>query len=360
VTGRRSAGSPYMEWAKLRSRARFNLATSGVADYPLARLPIRVEDLEINGPTVYGYGPLQERLAAHAGAPPASIVATAGTSMANHLAFAALIEPGDDVLIEHPTYELLLSTAAYLGASIRRFPRRAEDGFRLDPAAVRRAIRPGTRLVVATNLHNPSSVRADDADLREVGEIAAAAGAHVLVDEVYRECVPDARSAFFLGSNFVVTDSLTKAYGLSGLRCGWIVAPPELAHRMWRINDLYGSTPVHPAELLSVVALDHLGTVAARANTILSRNRAALDRFLDGRPDLDAVRAPAGTTSFPRLRAGSVDRLGDVLRSKYDASVVPGEFFEMPEHFRIGIGGDPDMVAEGLDRLARALDEIAA
>ncbi len=360
MSGRRVAGSPYMEWAKLRSRARFNLATSGVADYPLARLPIRVEDLEINGPTVYGYVPLQERLAARAGVPPESIVAAAGTSMANHLAIAALIEPGDDVLIEHPTYELLLSTAAYLGASIRRFPRRAEDGFRLDPAAVRGAIRPGTRLVVATNLHNPSSARADDADLREVGAIAAAAGAHVLVDEVYRECVPEARSAFFHGPNFVVTDSLTKAYGLSGLRCGWIVAPPELAHRMWRINDLYGSTPVHPAELLSVVALDHLGAVAERANTILSRNRAALGRFLDRRRDLDVVRTPAGTTCFPRLRAGSVDRLCAVLRNEYDTSVVPGEFFEMPEHFRIGIGGDPDMVAEGLDRLARALDEIAA
>jgi aspartate/methionine/tyrosine aminotransferase len=213
---------------------------------------------------------------------------------------------------------------------------------------------------VATNLHNPSSVRADEADLREVGAIASAVGAEVLVDEVYRECVPETRSAFFLGPNFVVTDSLTKAYGLSGLRCGWIVAPPERAHRMWRINDLYGATPVHLAELLSVVALDHLETVAERASAILSRNRAVLDRFLDGRPDLDAVRAPAGTTCFPRLLAGSVEGLCAVLRTKYDTSVVPGDFFEMPEYFRIGIGGDPDMVAEGLDRLGRALDEISA
>jgi aspartate/methionine/tyrosine aminotransferase len=347
-----------MEWAKLRSRARFNLATSGVADFPLSRLPVRFAELEINGPTIYGYPPLQERLAAHAGAPAESIVAAAGTSMANHLAIAALIEPGDEVLVEHPTYELLLSTAAYLGASIRRFPRRPEDRFRLDPEAVRRAISPATRLVVATHLHNPSSVAAAEADLREVGAIAAAFGARVLVDEVYRECVPGAPSAFFLGPNFVVTSSLTKAYGLSGLRCGWIVAPPDLAHRMWRINDLYGSTPVHPAELLSVVALDNLDTVAERARALLSRNREALDRFLDGRPDLDAVRTTAGTTCFPRLRGGRVERLCAVLRDEYETSVVPGEFFEMPGHFRIGIGGDPDMVAEGLDRLARALDGI--
>lgn len=349
-----------MEWAKLRSRARFNLATSGVADFPLARLPVRLEELEINGPTIYGYPPLNERLAVHARVPPESIVAATGTSMANHLALAALVEPGDDVLVEHPTYELLLSTAAYLGAAIRRFPRRHADGFRLDPEEVRRAITPRTRLVVATNLHNPSSVLAAEADLREVGAIAASVGARVLVDEVYRECVPEAPSAFFVGPNFVVTSSLTKAYGLSGLRCGWIAAPPDLARRMWRINDLYGSTPVHLAELLSTVALDHLDRVAERANGLLSRNRSALDRFLDGRPDVDAVRTPAGTTCFPRLRGGSVDRLCRHLRDAYDTSVVPGEFFEMPEHFRIGIGGEPDMVAEGLERLGRALDEIGA
>ena len=360
MTGRRLGGSPYMEWSKLRSRARYNLATSGVADFPLSRLPVRIDDLEINGPTLYGYAPLNERLARHAGVSPASIVAATGTSMANHLAMAALFEPGDEVLIEHPTYELLLSTAAYLGASIRRFPRRAEDGFRLAPDAVRRAISPSTRLVVATNLHNPSSVLAEETDLREVAAVAAAAGAHVLVDEVYRECVPAARSAFFLGDNVVVTSSLTKAFGLSGLRCGWVAAPPGIAHRMWRINDLYGSTPVHLAEILSAVALDHLDAVRERANALLTRNRSALDRFLDGRPELDAVRTSAGTTCFPRLRTGSVARLCDVLRNRYDASIVPGEFFEMPGHFRIGIGGEPEMTAEGLDRLARALDEISA
>jgi aspartate/methionine/tyrosine aminotransferase len=359
MTGPRlAAGSPYMEWSKLRSPARFNLATSGLANFPLSALPARLEDLEINGPTIYGYAPLQERIARKTGAPVDSVVAAAGTSMANHLALAALVEPGDEVLVEHPTYELLLSTARYLGASLRRVPRRADDGFRLDPGEVSRAIGPATRLVVVTNFHNPSSVRAEEDALRRIGEIAGSFGARVLVDEVYLECLEEPRSAFFLGDNFVTTASLTKAYGLSGLRCGWVLSPPDLARRMWRINDLYGATPAHPAELLSVVALDNLDSVAARTRAQLARNRALLDSFLDARDDVDAVRTEGGTTSFPRLLSGRVDDLCRLLRDKYETSVVPGTFFEMSEHFRIGIGGETNMVEEGLNRLGLALDEI--
>ena len=356
---RREAGSPYMEWSKLRSHARFDLATSGLSNYPLSRLPVRLEDLEINGATIYGYAPLQERLARKTGAPPESIVAAAGTSMANHLALAALFDPGDEVLIERPTYELLPSAAAYLGGSVRRFERRADDGFRLDPREVERAITPRTRAVVVTNLHNPSSVRAEEDALRDIGAIAQRSGAAVLVDEVYLETAFDGfRSAFFLGGNFVATGSLTKAYGLSGLRCGWILAPPELARRMWRINDLYGATPAHPAELLSVAVLDHIAEIAAHARAQLDRNRALLHQFLDTRPDLDAARTETGTTSFPRLGSGGVGAFWRLLREKYDTSVVPGEFFEMPDRFRIGIGGETPEVEEGLRRIAAALDEI--
>ncbi len=354
--------SLYMEWAKLHSHARFNLAASGVTNLPLAKLPARLEDLEISVPGGYGYEPLQARLAKKCGVTPQCVVAATGTSMANHLAFAALLDAGDEVLIEHPTYELLLTTAEFLGACIQQFPRRFEEDFRVDPRAIKRAMTPRTRLIVLTNLHNPSGVPTEEATLREVGEIARRAGARVLVDEVYLEALFEspARSAFHLGEHFVVTSSLTKAYGLSGLRCGWILAAPKLAERMWRLNDLFGVIPAHPAERLSVIALDHLGEIAVQARLLLAKNRALLDRFLDSRQDLAAVRPQAGTIVFPRLLRGTVDRFCALLREKYETSVVPGKFFEMPEHFRVGIGGDTETLAEGLRRLATALDELAS
>ena len=201
--------------------------------------------------------------------------------MANHLAMAALLDPGDEVLIEQPTYELLTSTLLYLGAAVKTFVRDEDNGYALDPAEVRRAITPKTKLIVLTNLHNPSSVLAPDSVLRDIGELARSIGARVLVDEVYLDAVytNTPKTACLLGPEFVVTSSLTKVYGLSGLRCGWILAEPDLARAMWRLNDLFASIPAHPAELLSVVALENLEQIRERARKIVEADRALLERL---------------------------------------------------------------------------------
>jgi len=357
---RRTLSSEYIEWAKLRSGARFSLATSGVAHFPISELGVTIEDVELSGPSLYGYEPLQRALAEKCGVRTENVVAAIGTSMANHLAMAAILEPGDEALIEQPAYDPLLGIARYLGASVKRFTRRFEEGFQVDMRGIEQALTSRTRLIVLTNLHNPTSVLLDNNTLGQVGAIARSVGARVLIDEVYLEALFDQapRSAFHLGPEFVTTSSLTKAYGLSGLRCGWVLAEPELARRMWRLNDLFGNIPAHPAERLSVVALARLDQIAGRARSLLEQNRVLLNRFLDSRDDIEAIRPGAGTTVAPRLKRGNVDDLCALLREKYETSIVPGRFFEMPEHFRVGIGCDGEMLEEGLKRLAAALDEI--
>src|SRR3977135_221697 len=141
----RQRHSDYMFWAKTQSHARFNLATSGVGSLSLRALPVTIEQLEINGDSTYGYAPLQHAIAKKSGVDPDCVVAAAGTSMANHLAMAALLEPGDEVLIEPPTCELLTSTLLYVGATVKQFGRSEESGYRLDPAQVRRVITPKTK-----------------------------------------------------------------------------------------------------------------------------------------------------------------------------------------------------------------------
>ena len=156
-----------------------------------------------------------------------------GTSLANYLALAATTEPGDEILVEQPTYELILSTAKYLGLEIRRFPRHAENNFAIDPADVERNLTPRTRLIVICNLHNPTGAMVPDDILRDIGKLAAKVGARVLVDEVYREVLFESSpaSAFHIDpERFIVTNSLTKAYGLSGLRCGWVLASAGTYH----------------------------------------------------------------------------------------------------------------------------------
>jgi aspartate/methionine/tyrosine aminotransferase len=353
--------SDYMRFAKLDTAARFGLASSGVADCALADLDVGLEDLALHGPNAYGYGPLQERIAGRFGVDPACVVSAAGTSFANHLALAAMLAPGDEVLAEDPTYELLLSALGYFQADIRRFTRRPEAAWRLDADEVVARLTPRTRLVVLTNLHNPTGALAGDATLTAIAAAAESMGARVLIDEVYLELMfrsGAARTAFTLAPNIVVTSSLTKAYGLSGLRCGWILAPTDLALRMRRLNDLFASLPPHIAERLSVVAFDRLPRLRERANALIDANRRSYLDILGGHPRLDQVVADQGTTVFPRVLGADGDALFDLLMTRHETSVVPGRFFGRPDHIRIGLGGDPAVTRAGLERIANALDSL--
>jgi aspartate/methionine/tyrosine aminotransferase len=348
--------SDYMHWAKTESRARFNLATSGVGAFPLSDLG-GLPPLEINGDNSYGYAPLKQAIAERHGVDPDCVVTAAGTSGANYLAFATLLDPGDEVLIEHPAYGLLVDALEYVGAVVRRFPRTHDGGYAVEPLAVRRALTPRTKLIVVTNLHNPSGVLTGEAVLREVGDMARGIGARVLVDEVYLDAVyrNTPRTSFHLGPEFVVTSSLTKVYGVSGLRCGWILAEADLARAMWRMNDLFAATPVHPGELLSVAVFRQLEAVRERSQRIVEADRLMLGQFLDRTDGVGAVRTEWGTTAFLRLAHGEADGFLARLRAQHETSAVPGRFFEVPECFRIGMGVNHDMFAEGLRRIETAL-----
>jgi aspartate/methionine/tyrosine aminotransferase len=350
--------SDYLHWAKTARRSRYNLATSGVAAFPLRELPIDLASLEINGENSYGYRPLQCAIAARYGVDPDCVVEAGGASAANFLAMATLIEPGDEVLIEHPAYGPLLDAAQYLQAEVKRFARREETRFAVDPEEIRRSITHRTRLIVITNLHNPSSAFTPDSILRGIGALAREAGAHVLVDEAYVDLVYEntPRPAVHLGPEFLVTSSLTKAYGLSGLRCGWILAAPELAWRMRHLSNVFAPTGSYPAELLSAAAFEHLDAIRERARGIVTADRALLKEFLERhRRALSAAPSEWGSISFLRLREGDADSFLERLRVEHDTVAVPGRFFEMPGHFRAGMGVDHQAFAEGLQRISRAL-----
>jgi aspartate/methionine/tyrosine aminotransferase len=358
----RHTQSAYMQFAKLRTHARYNLASSGVADCTLADLDLAPEDLALHGENAYGYAPLTQTIATRFAVPePCVVTAGGGCSFTNHLALATLINPGDEVLVEQPTYELLISTLQYLQACIIRFERRPRDDWQLDPAAIAAATTQATRLIVLTNLHNPSSAPADDATISAIAAHAAKTGAHVLVDEVYRELLftdGQAHTSFREHGNIVTTSSLTKAYGLSGLRCGWALAPAPVAARMRALNDLHGVLPPHITERMSVVAFDRLPALRARATAMIDANRAAYRHILGRHPRLRQTIFDAGTTVFPELTHGTGDALFEILTHDYETSLVPGSFFERPTHVRIGLAANPETTCIGFERLAQALMEL--
>jgi len=190
--------------------------------------------------------------------------------------------------------------------------------------------------------------------------VADRVGARVVVDEVYLESVPgDAQPpAATLSPTFISTSSLTKAYGLSGLRAGWILASSEVAEKCRRVRDLVDGVGVFPSELLALVAFENLPALRARARGILDPNFQLLNEFMRAHAELEWVPPHGGSVAFPRIRG--VEDVGPFvkkLREEYGTGVVPGFFFEAPAHFRIALGGKAEALDGGLQRLGEALDK---
>ena len=352
----RSMGSAYMEWVKTSTSAAYNLANSGVKSYPLANLRVDFQALQLTGPGAYGYRPLAEAIARKCDVPVDCVATALGTSGANHLAMAVLIEPGDEVLIEHPGYPLLWEAASYHGAEVKFFERRAEAQFAVDVDALRKLVTAKTKLIVLTNLHNPSCALMDEATLREIGGL----GPRVLVDEVYLDLLYEntPETSFKLGEQFVVTNSLTKVYGLSGVRCGWVLATPEIVKKIYRLNDLFGVNNPYVTDQISCVAFEHLAEIAQWSRELLAKHRAIANDFLAVTPELEGEPLTAGTVIFPRVPV-PVETLCQVLRERYQTVITPGHFFGAPDRVRIGIGGETVVFKEGLARVRAALKELS-
>jgi aspartate/methionine/tyrosine aminotransferase len=351
--------APYMEWAKTRPSPVFDLATSNILACSLDDVPGAYEAVSLSGSNDNGYAPLMSAIAARYGTTTNRVTTASGTSGANFLVCAALLESGDDVLVERPGYDPLLGAARMFGAHTCRFDRTFESGFALDPQRVSAALTPRTRLIVITHPHNPTGVAADAIALDEIGRIAERAGAHVLVDEVYRDITgANAPPAASRGDVFITTSSLTKSYGLSSLRCGWTIASEPLTYRLRRARDIVDGTGSIVAERMSTAAFDQIDQLTARAREILARNASIVREFLQSRPELEWVPS-ACTVVFPRIRGvADATPFADRLMRERRTAVVPGSFFEAPAHFRLGFGGETEQLRGGLDQLGGMLGTL--
>jgi aspartate/methionine/tyrosine aminotransferase len=349
----------YMEWAKLQAQAKINLTRSGLSDRSLADLGIDRKDLEINGEHPYGYPLLIEAVAARYRVEERNVLPINGASQGIFFAAAALLEPGDEVLVEQPAYEPLLAVPRFFRADVKRFVRRFEDGYAVDLERFRASLTARTKLVVLTNLHNPSGVFLDVRTLRELAAAASEKGAMVLLDEIYLEFLEGSGlgTSFHLAGNLVVTSSLTKVHGLGGLRCGWVLAPESLVERMRRLMDLVSVEGVYIGEQVSAQAFSQLDSLRALSRPFIESNFALVKDFISAEKKLSWVAPAAGIVAFPRIEAGlDGARLARILRDEYDTSIVPGHFFEEPDHFRLGFGVPAEVLEQGLDNIRKALE----
>lgn len=346
----------YLDWARrFYGQIRFDLASSGTPAVRLAEIGVPAAEA-LDDPT--GWSRLRVALARHNDVPEGEVAAALGTTHALWLAYSALVSAGDEVLVETPGYEPVRRIPEGLGVRVRTFERPAAQRFALDPERVAAAMTPATRVVALTQLHNPGGVRATDAELRAVADVAARTGATVLIDEVYApfDALVGADGVFHgsarkLAPNVVAVGSLTKCYGVGAHRIGWVLGPRELVARADdAITASAGMLPLsHAHQALHV--LDQVGTLAERARHALAGKRALAEAWVAAKglpwsaPDAGLfgfVRTPDSGDLTARLEAGARER--EVL-------VAPGAFFGEPEGFRLAWSAPPAVFEEGLSRL---------
>ena len=352
--------APYLAWARARPAAAFDLAASELRPITAAEWPA-MADPE-TGADDADDAALAGAIASACQVTADHVVTAVGSAGANFLALAALVRRGDGVLVEDPAYAPVAAAARLFGAEVTRLARRPETGYALEPEALAAALTPRTRLIVLTRPHNPTGSVIDTRTLEAVAEIAERARVHVLVDEVYLDTFDGAglTPAARVSDRFISTSSLTKAYGLTGLRCGWALASPGIAVRMRAARSVVAPT-LPPARRLALRALADLPLLADRARGIIVGNRLRLERHLAARPDIAWTSPAGGTVAFPRLLGvGDVDAFADRLLVERQTAVVPGGFFGRPDHIRVAFGMPSAELGAGLDALTDALDAVAA
>jgi aspartate/methionine/tyrosine aminotransferase len=352
------------------NRVRYNLSESGVHPLSVRELLALAQaaadpllDVRLGYSQSNGTDALRERIAAlYPGATPDQVLVTNGSAEANYVAALRVIEPGDQVAMLLPNYLQLWGHVQNLGAQVRAFRLHEERGWAPDPAEIRSAITPGTKLVVVTNPHNPTGHILADAMRRAIIDRSAEVGAWLLADEVYMGAERDGNTtASFWGSydRLICVAGLSKAYGLPGLRIGWLVGPAPIVADAWARHDY---TTIGPSG-----ASDHLATLAlqpavrerllARTRTILRENYPVLEQWLESfGPSFSWVPPQAGAICWVRYRSRvDGETLVERVRAGQSVLLVPGEHFGMPGYLRFGFGNELTELRAALKATATGL-----
>jgi len=272
------------------------------------------------------------------------VVVTSCAEEGIFLLYHAILRPGDHAIVETPCYESALQLARSTGAEVSQWRRRYEDGWAHDLDALAGLIRPETCLIYLNQPHNPTGTLMARPVFEHVIGLARAHGLVVFSDEVYRELEHDPASRLPAACDeyerAVSLGSISKSYGLPGLRIGWIATrDPALREAVSLLKDYTTICSSAPSELLTALALRNRRVLLDRNLAIVRRNLPLLDGFFDRHAEtFDWVRPTASPIGFPRIR-GIRDVAGYCARlAEADVLLLPGSVYDQPEHVRIGFG----------------------
>ena len=353
-------------------RVRFNLSESGVHPLSVRELltlaQVEADALDIR----LGYGQSNgsdelRSLIAHLypGATDASVLVTAGGAEANFTACWELMEPDAPVAVMLPNYMQVPGLLQSFGARVHPFHLVEENGWQPDLSELEKGLREGARFILITNPNNPTGALLDDVSMSGIVELADRHGAWILADEVYRGAEldgPETPSFWGRHDRVLVTNSLSKAYGLPGLRIGWVVGPPEAMEALWGRTDYTTISPASLSDTLACLALEPATRrkILARTRGILTENFALLSDWLDGQKGRFSYRPPeAGAICYTRYGPSiNSTEFAQTLRTEMDLLVVPGDHFGMDHYLRLGFGLPTTELEESLERMTPAFNAV--
>lgn len=352
----------------------YNLSESGVHPATLRELvpdPTEIDRLletELGYAQSNGIIELRERIAdLYPGATADNVLVTVGCIEANLIALQTLVGPGDEVAIMTPNYLQLWGSAKNLGATVRTFELDGDRGWRLDAGALDAALSPRTKLIAICNPNNPTGHIMSEAEIAIVVAAAERVGAWILADEVYAgaERLADAPTPSLWGryDRLLANNSLSKAYGIPGLRIGWIVGPTAMVDDIGARHEYTTISAAMLSHKLAAIALspDVRPRLIQRTRGYIRRGYPVLEDWMAAHGDMFSVVAPeAAAIAFVRYRLdiGS-SHLADRLMREKSVLIAPGDHFHVDHHMRISYGLPHDYLRAGLARIHDLFAEIA-
>lgn len=290
-----------------------------------------------------------------------NVVTCSGGTEANLLAFMILLDKGDDFIVERPAYKPLLITPEMLGAKPIPWHRRFENGFDLDVVALGNIITEKTKLVIMTNLHNPSGRLASRDSIRAAAEVAADRSAYLLIDEIFLDgAFEDQISAFGI-ENIIITSSMTKVYGLGGARTAWVIAPEHIAEKCQIAKSHTTGASSGFGEWLNANALALAREkLVERFRSVARKNHSIVKEWVLANPDLLEWTEPdGGVICFPKYKGKITSvELCRRLLDEFSVLVIPGQHFDLDGHFRISYQMPENELRAALEALEKGLKAI--
>ena len=361
--------------SKFEQEVDYNLSESGVHPILLSELladnPQQIEDLletDLNYPYVNGTPELRRNIAnLYDGATADNVLVTVGAIEANYLTVRTLLNAEDEIVVMMPNYMQVWGIAKNHGLKVKTFSLLEDQGWAPDLDELREVVSTQTRMIALCNPNNPTGRAMTEAEMDAIVTIADSVGAWILADEVYRgaERATDDETPSFYGryDKVVAMGSMSKAYGMPGLRVGWMVGPVDLIDDAWARHEYVTISATMLANKLTTLALspEVRPRILQRTRQYIRDGFPVLQQWMDDHPGVFTLTPPdAAAIAFARYHLDiNSSQLVERLRTEKNVLVVPGDHFGMDNFLRISFGLPHDYLTSALDRIHQLIDELS-